>query len=92
MQLDLVIMDSDRWHGILSLIKQGLSFLDSIVLFDTGTVHLTFLGFDIAVMIFCLVWDTAALWGIDGEWSPGRLNSYYTSSEVDNNGGSDNDD
>lgn len=63
-----VIFDQSRWQGILSTIKEGLQFLDSIILFDTDNVHLTFLGFDIAVLVFTLVWNSASLWSFEPEY------------------------
>ena len=49
----------------------AIRFLDSIVLFDVRDVHLTFLGFDIAVMAFGIVWNTCGLWTYDFD------SSYY---------------
>lgn len=61
----VTIMDSSNWSSVLATIWQGLRFLDSIVLFDVRDVHLTFLGFDIAVMAFGIVWNTCGLWSYD---------------------------
>ena len=61
----VTIIDSSAWSNVLSIIWQGLRFLDSIVLFDVRDVHLTFLGFDIAVLAFSIVWNTCGLWSYD---------------------------
>lgn len=61
----VTIIDSSSWSNVLAIIWQGLRFLDSIVLFDVRDVHLTFLGFDIAVMAFGIVWNTCGLWTYD---------------------------
>ena len=60
-----VIMDPSNWGEVLSIIWSGLQYLDSIVLFDTDGCHLTFLGFDIALMCFGIVWNTVGLWHYD---------------------------
>ena len=63
--LDVTIIDSSSWSDIQAMIWTGLRFLDSIVLFDVREVHLTFLGFDIAVLVFGIVWNTVGLWKYD---------------------------
>lgn len=60
-----VIMDPSNWASALSAIASGLRYLDSIVLFDVPNVHLTVLGFDIAVFAFGIVWNTVGLWHYD---------------------------
>lgn len=60
-----VIMDPGNWSAALSSIASGLLYLDSIVLFDVPNVHLTVLGFDIAVFVFGIVWNTVGLWHYD---------------------------
>ena len=59
--LDVTIFDSSLWSDALALVHQGLTFLDSIVLFDFRDVHMTFLDFDIAVFAFFLVWNAVSL-------------------------------
>lgn len=60
-----VIMNPSNWAEALSSIASGLLYLDSIVLFDVPNVHLTVLGFDIAVFVFGIVWNTVGLWHYD---------------------------
>lgn len=60
-----VIMNPSNWADALSAIGSALLYLDSIVLFDVPNVHLTVLGFDIAVFVFGIVWNTVGLWHYD---------------------------
>lgn len=60
-----VIMNPSNWAEALSAIASGLLYLDSIVLFDVPNVHLTVLGFDIAIFVFGIVWNTVGLWHYD---------------------------
>lgn len=60
-----VIIDTSNWSEALGAILSGFRYLDSIILFDVGSVHLTVLGFDIAVFAFGIVWNTVGLWRYD---------------------------
>lgn len=69
------IIDSSNWSEALSAILSGVRYLDSIILFDVGTVHLTLLGFDIAVLAFGIVWNTVGLWHYDFDDSISDMSS-----------------
>lgn len=81
MYMDVTIFTEDRWRVALAIIKQGFSFLDSILLFDTDHVRLSFLGFLIAVFVFFLVWDSCSLWDIGGDYDADKLNHYINASD-----------
>lgn len=71
-----VIMDPGNWAQALSAIGSGLRYLDSIVLFDVPNVHLTVLGFDIAVFVFGIVWNTVGLWHYDFDDAISDMDSF----------------
>lgn len=71
----VTIIDSSNWSEALSAILSGFRYLDSIVLFDVGNVYLTVLGFDIAVFVFGIVWNTAGLWHYDFDESIAGMDS-----------------
>lgn len=80
MLLDPVtIIDTSNWSEALAAILSGVRYLDSIVLFDVGTVHLTVLGFDIAVFAFGIVWNTVGLWHYDFDDSISYMDSSSSS-------------
>lgn len=70
-----IIMNPSNWAQALSAIASGLRYLDSIVLFDVPNVHLTVLGFDIAVFAFGIVWNTVGLWHYDFDESISDMDS-----------------
>lgn len=70
-----VIMTPETWSQALAAIGSGLRYLDSIVLFDVPNVHLTVLGFDIALFVFGIVWNTVGLWHYDFDESISDMDS-----------------
>lgn len=71
MLFDVTIITNDKWAQLVAFVKQGLAFLDGIVLFDldfgTSYVHLTMLGFDIALLVFFLVWDAVGIFPLSSD-------------------------